>query len=393
MKLANSATANATRTGKGQMFSMDYLVSVVIFTLVLLILLPTWSTVNQQIADAESRKQLQVISISVAELFLRSPGNPMNWTNESVSSIGLANEAHIINATKVLGLRSVNYDAAKALLGLNPYNFTLNFTNSRGYLITSGVARSPAAYYGASSRDLLPAISDTGLVWDYYWGHDMPEAEPSHGDARNFYSDVEADALNAMIFNATAHHAYSTLIIEQPSVSLADANLTGLAEFVENGGRLIFEGSGFGGGIMIDGLGATAEPIMPANGILVNKGLILNSPANGSAVNFANAVWAFKRGDEGKDLNIFVAEQSNFSLGLIASWDYGNGRIYYIADANGTAAGENLNLLLNIGGKGLKYGRDFTQATDIVNIERAVLVASDYGDGSQMAKMQFIVWR
>jgi len=382
-----------THMNRAQMFSLDYIMSVVIFTMILVILLPVWGTVNQQIQDAEARKEMQMVSISVVELFSRSTGNPSNWTNESIFSIGLANSAHVVNATKVLELRKIDYRTAKSLLGMNPYNFTLNFTNSRGYLITSGVARSPAAYYSASAHELMPAISGTGLTWDYYWGHNLPEAEPGHGDARNFYDDVEADALNAMIFNATVRHAYSTLIIEQPSVTLADANLTGLEEFVQNGGRLIFEGNGFGGEMLIDGMGAKAESIVPATGILVQKGLLFNSPANGSVVAFADATWAFKRKDGGKEPNIYVAEQSDFSLGLIAAWDYGNGRIYYIADANGTAAGENLNTQLNVGGEGLKYGAEFTQATDIVNIERVVLVESDYGDGVQLARMQFAVWK
>ncbi|VVC04945.1 Uncharacterised protein [Candidatus Burarchaeum australiense] len=383
----------AMRAKRAQAFSIDYVLSVCIFLFILLLLLPIWGTVNQQIADSEGRKEMQMAAITGVELLSRSQGNPFNWTNETVTSIGLADEPHVVNATKILELQKVNYPKSKSLLGLNQYNFTLNFTNSRGYLMTSGVARSPAAYYSASTQELLPAISGTGLVWDYYWGHDLPAPEPAHGDARSFQGGIEADAFNAMILNATARNAYSTIIIEQPSILLADANVTGLREFVENGGRVIFEGAGYGGEILIQDMGAAARAIPPATGLMAQKGLLLNKPDAGTGINFQSATWAFASQGDGTDVKIYAADAVNSSLGLIMSWNYGKGSIYYITDANGTAAGEPLPAILNIGGGRLSYGPDFTNSTDVVNIERVVLVNSGYEDWVQMGRMQFVVWK
>ncbi|MFA6035420.1 MAG: hypothetical protein WC759_00490, partial [Candidatus Micrarchaeia archaeon] len=177
---ASNTGVPGQRGRRGQAFSMDFILSAVIFGIVLVLLVPIWSTLTAQIREAEVRKDLQIATSAIADLLMRSPGSPANWSVDDVMSIGLANSAHELNTTKLLRLRDIPYEDAKTVLGLDAYNFSINVSERNGMLATSGIAHSPVAYYSASTHEIFAMLSGSGLVWDYYWGHDLPEADPPH---------------------------------------------------------------------------------------------------------------------------------------------------------------------------------------------------------------------
>src|SRR3989344_7361296 len=107
---------------KGQLFSSDFIISVVIFSAAIMLLLPLWNDINYQIADAEAKKDLQIAVSSISDLLVKSPGSPSNWTPTDVKSLGLSNTRRVINLTKFESLRQLNYSAVKALLGIYQYN-------------------------------------------------------------------------------------------------------------------------------------------------------------------------------------------------------------------------------------------------------------------------------
>jgi len=378
---------------RGQAYSIDFIFSAVMFSLVLLVLLPLWSTLDVQLRDAESRKEMQISTVAIADLLTRSTGSPANWSNSTVFSIGLANRAHELNTTKFLRLKDVTYVDAKSLLGIAAYNISINITQSNGYLATSGVAHSPVAYYSASTHEMQQLIDDSGLDWDYYWGHDMPGTEPDHGDSKNFFDGSEAAMMNAMLFNATANNAYRTIIIEQPGLARAAANTSAMTQFVEDGGRLIFEGQGNGGEILIEELGAT-----PYNGLdevgLVNTSDWFFSAPLGLAVNFQSSAWSFYQGENDESITIEVTDSSNLSRGLVANWNFGNGRVDYITDINGTVGGDPLTEHFAIGGERLEYGiLPTNESDDIFVASRPAVLLTDGDEGRRLVSMELLVWR
>jgi len=377
---------------RGQAFSADFVFGCVIFGVVLMLLIPIWTALTSQTREAEVRKDLQIATVAVADLFMRSPGSPANWSAANVLSIGLANTAHELNTTKFLRLRELDYADAKQTLGLGAYNFTLNLSERNGFVATSGIAHSPVAYYSASAHEIFPLLSESGLVWDYYWGHDMPAGDPPHGDARNFYGASEATAFNSMLYSAAFNNSYRTIIVEQPGLASSSANLTLLRQFVQDGGILIFEGQGSGGEILIDGMGATAHNGAPASGIVLARDWFLQEDA-GSAVSFTDSAWSFYS-PGASPITIEVADTSNHSRGLIANWEYGSGRIYYITDINGSSGGSDLSALIPIAGEKLSYGMPFTnESFDVFVAKRSAVLATDDGGGRRMVSMELQVWR
>ena len=375
---------------KGQFFSSDFIASAVIFIFLLLLLLPLWNEIIFQIADAEAKKNLQIAASSISELLVKVPGSPANWTPDDVGSIGLVNKVRVLNLTKFEYLRQVDYEDAKELLGINQYNFSINVTNEYGLLATSGIARSPVAYFSADKEELKSVIANSGLTWDFYWGHDLPGTEPDHEDSRFFYEASKADALNALLVNASSRGAYRTVIVEEPDLALSDVNQTALSSFLADGGRFMLEGRGFAGNLIIEGYGANSSTDAPADGIALAPDWFVRSGLN-DTVTFQSAQWAVHSESDGA-LTIEVADLLNLSRGLIASWNHGPGRLYYISDANGMVGGSQLTSALNIAGQRLEYGVYPTDTENVVIANRLVVYEGSAEDGRQLGRMRLVIW-
>ena len=375
---------------KGQLFSSDFIISVVIFSAAIMLLLPLWNDINYQIADAEAKKDLQIAVSSISDLLVKSPGSPSNWTPTDVKSLGLSNTRRVINLTKFESLRQLNYSAVKALLGIYQYNLTINITDEYGLLATSGISRSPVAYFSAEKEELKALIAYSGLTWDYYWGHDLPATEPDHADARFFYSGSKADTLNALLVNASSRKAYRTIIVEEPDLALSDVNATALLQFLLGGGRFILEGKGYAGNLILDGFGVQSYSGANANGIVLKSDWFVRAQ-NGSSASFQDSQWAVYGMDPGA-LTIEIADTLNNSRGLVAWWGYGTGRLYYITDANGSTAGRLLTDVLNIAGEKLEYGVYPSNAKNIVISNRLVVIEGDSDDGRQFGRMRLVIW-
>ncbi len=91
--------------GRGQLLTTDFILSLAIFLAILLTVMSLWASVDTQMRDAESRRDMQSISAYVSDTLLRSRGHPQNWTNETVQVIGLANKDQVMSMDKFLMLR------------------------------------------------------------------------------------------------------------------------------------------------------------------------------------------------------------------------------------------------------------------------------------------------
>jgi hypothetical protein len=126
----------------GQIFSGEFVVSYLIFLVVLMLLLYLWNTTTRGILDSDTQYSINEASVDVAEQLVRTPGNPFNWTARNVSSIGLANESRrlmrykIIEFIRMLNTSDTslcdggnpNYECNRYLLGLGNYELYFNLT-------------------------------------------------------------------------------------------------------------------------------------------------------------------------------------------------------------------------------------------------------------------------
>ena len=405
-------TLRATRrASKGQLFSFDLIISLAIFLVVLLSASYMLSHMREN-ADSANEKDILAGSAGAAfDTLAYSPGYPLDWTNETVSSVGLATidgwtqaqgSARRIDAAKLLQYAKMDYFTAKALLGLGAFETKMSFheawnaSNQSAALAESparsGIALEPIAYYAESDRDAFDLLNGKNVSWDYYWAGSG--AAPEQGDSREFYSAGQyggkAELFNALLDNAS-RLAYRTIIVEQPNFTTGDygaVNQTLLRDFFKARGLLVFEGSvsaydSASTPLLLDDLNASLVfSDVQQTGFVNQTGFFLDNVTAGAAegnASFDQSAWAVysnaSRGDSA--LSVFVQNASDSALGLVARWDCDNGRVYYVADFNSFFGANSTpgSSVYNLVGSSLDFGIEpDSSANDIFVIQNQVIL-------------------
>ncbi len=356
------------------MVSGDFTISVAIFIATLILVLPLWGYVESQVMNSEQRRDMESSLLIVSDILTKTSGLPEDWNSSSVVSIGLSEKEGILNTTKFLNLMDTDYYEAKDLLGINEYELYITLKDINGYNLTSGVCNSPVAYFSADDEKVKELISNSGLVWDYYYGGDSPD----QGDSRFFYASTKADAFNAMLSNRSI---YKVIVVEEAGLSEDEINIEELKSFLDLGGILILEGNAT---LIKDGFGMHAEKGSGREGTVKESGFVLAE--TGKDVDFNRADWAFYQASGDTTLQTLV-EDRNDGKAVIGYWDYGFGRIYYVSDINATVDSEPLEL--NIAGERLEFGIP-ASGNLVAKTQRIVLLKKDRNN---IADMNVILWK
>ena len=119
---------------KAQVWSLDFIVSIVLFLSVLGPLFFVWSYVNTQSQQQIFFERTETLALSISDVLVRSMGFPEGWNENDVNVIGLASDDNVLNSTKVSYLFSMgnsDYNKTKAIL-TGGYDFFLNLTDING---------------------------------------------------------------------------------------------------------------------------------------------------------------------------------------------------------------------------------------------------------------------
>jgi len=113
---------------KGQLLSLDLLISITIFTLILAILVSQISYNSKEIIELREQNKMLEESYRIGEIFFRE-GYPENWNESNVEIIGLAT-TNRIDWNKLKKLENLGYQRSLVLLGLDyDYNITIQGNN------------------------------------------------------------------------------------------------------------------------------------------------------------------------------------------------------------------------------------------------------------------------
>ena len=86
---------------RAQIWSMDFIASITIFILMFSVVVFSWNYINTQNTERSLFSDMQVLGLDVSDIIVRIPGNPEDWNESNVQSIGLATRENVLNETKV----------------------------------------------------------------------------------------------------------------------------------------------------------------------------------------------------------------------------------------------------------------------------------------------------
>lgn len=139
---------------KGQIISVDLIVSITIFVSVFTIALLVSNRAIDQLKTSYEISLMNKKIQRISDVLVRTSGLPEDWNETNVISLGLAESENILNYTKILRLKNMDDYKIKAILGLEGYNFFMNFTN-----ITDGNFPEGSIFLGivpGNARTIIP---------------------------------------------------------------------------------------------------------------------------------------------------------------------------------------------------------------------------------------------
>jgi hypothetical protein len=119
---------------KGQLWTLDMALSLIIFMSAMLSLLFAWNFISAYTIESQELKELQLRSMTLSDSLIRTPGIPDDWNESTVRVIGLAYDDNTLDEYKVDGFLNMSYVKARSLLGTQPYEFYFEIRDINGTL-------------------------------------------------------------------------------------------------------------------------------------------------------------------------------------------------------------------------------------------------------------------
>jgi len=139
---------------KAQLWSLDFVMSLLIFMSALLAVMFAWNYIGTNAAETRQLKELQLKALTLSDSLIRTGGLPDDWDEGDVVVIGLAQEENVLNATKVdsfINLSSSDHSRARGLLDMGLYDFLFEITEMNGT-----VFRNTSVPIGADAEVIVP---------------------------------------------------------------------------------------------------------------------------------------------------------------------------------------------------------------------------------------------
>lgn len=125
---------------KGQVFSMDFISSIVPFLFILTLILLIWFNINYKIDQRENNLEIQNKITSLSEILIKTEGNPSNWEDPTIQeneikSLGLASNDNVVDSGKFFRLVELDYIPVRKKLGIPRFQLFLGLYDKDNQII------------------------------------------------------------------------------------------------------------------------------------------------------------------------------------------------------------------------------------------------------------------
>ena len=120
--------------------SVDLIASVVVFLLVFFFLYQSYFLNLDRFKNEQALQQIQNKTVQQADLYVNSPGYPVEWNAQSVEIVGLSFEPGVLDWSKVVTLQQMalaDYNSAKSRMDLNGFEFRIDIDSNNNALDTN----------------------------------------------------------------------------------------------------------------------------------------------------------------------------------------------------------------------------------------------------------------
>jgi len=114
---------------KAQMWSMDFVVSVTMFFIAVIMILFAWDYTASENYEQITFNEMQSKGLIVSDVLVRTGGSPSDW-NETAMAIGLVSEENIIDEDRLRNfIFYMDYNDSKGIMGIRNYDYYFTMKN------------------------------------------------------------------------------------------------------------------------------------------------------------------------------------------------------------------------------------------------------------------------
>ncbi len=143
-------THNTTmqRTGiqrKGYLFSIDAVVSLVLFIIMFVFIISLWNLYSIRLNENVAAEELQLAAFQITDILTKSGGVPNNWEKNpaNASLIGLRRSPGSLDNKKVTAFLSLDYNDTKKKFNIERFEYEFAILDRKGKVLdTAGIAPS-----------------------------------------------------------------------------------------------------------------------------------------------------------------------------------------------------------------------------------------------------------
>lgn len=148
---------------KAQLWSLDFVLSAVAFSLVLITVFFIWNYTTAETSEKMEFKEMEGLALSVSDLLVRTRGVPADWNATTVKVLGLASEENVLNGTKAERFLDLDYADSKTIMGVPLYDYYFRLTGLDGETVYVNQTEAVKGTY-PSDADIVIPINRHGLM-------------------------------------------------------------------------------------------------------------------------------------------------------------------------------------------------------------------------------------
>ncbi|MFH1592350.1 MAG: hypothetical protein ABIB47_03210 [Candidatus Woesearchaeota archaeon] len=141
--------------GKGQIVSLDLILSIVVFILLIGGIIAFWNIYILRFNANIKQEELALKATKITDLFVESQGVPTGWNETNVQVIGLVDRDRRLSSNKLASLLNVTYAQIKTSLNIDANEFYFRVVDLNGALVK---AKGNFVEVGNSSLDVEQVI-------------------------------------------------------------------------------------------------------------------------------------------------------------------------------------------------------------------------------------------
>lgn len=114
---------------RAQMWSMDFVISAVMFFVSVVLILFAWNYVTTENYEQMVFNDMQNTGLIVSDVLVRTEGSPPDW-NTTALAIGLASDDNVIDENKLRNFMDyMSYNESKRIMGIRNFEYYFTMKN------------------------------------------------------------------------------------------------------------------------------------------------------------------------------------------------------------------------------------------------------------------------